>query len=49
MLLKDSTGLDDTVSAETKKDAVREPVTYTKTGGTVPAEQSTNTSISVSV
>lgn len=49
VLLKDSTGLDDTVSTETKTDAVREPVTYTKTGETVPAEQSTNTSISVSV
>ena len=49
VLLKDSTGLDNTVSAETKTDAVREPVTYTKTGETVSAEQSTNTSISVSV
>ena len=49
MLLKDSTGLDDTVSAETKTDAVREPVTYTKTGEPVSAEQSISTSISVSV
>lgn len=49
VLLKDSTDMDDTVSTETKTDAVREPVTYTKTGETVPAEQSTNTSISVSV
>lgn len=49
VLLKDSTGLDDTVSAETKTDAVREPVTYTKTGETVSTEQSTSTSISVSV
>lgn len=49
VLLKDSTGLDDTVSAETKTDAVREPVTYTKTGEPVSAEQSISTSISVSV
>ena len=49
VLLKDSTGLDNTVSAETKADSVKEPVTYTKTGETVSAEQSTSTSISVSV
>lgn len=49
VLLKDSTGLDDTVSAETKTDTVSEPVTYTKTGETVSAEQSISTSISVSV
>lgn len=49
VLLKDSTGLDDMVSIETKTDAVREPITYTKTGEAVPAEQSTNTNISISV
>ena len=49
VLLKDNIGLDSTVSAETKTDAVREPVTYTKTGETVSAEQSTGTSISVPV
>ena len=47
VLLKDSTGLDNTVSAETKTDAVKEPVTYTKTGETVSAEQSTSISVSV--
>ena len=47
VLLKDSTGLDDTVSTETKTDAVREPVTYTKTGETVSAEQESNISVSV--
>ena len=47
MLLKDSAGLDDTVSAESRTDAVREPVTYTKTGDTVSAEQSTSISVSV--
>ena len=49
VLLKDSTGLDDTVSAETKADAAGEPVTYTKTGETVFAEQSISTNISVSI
>ena len=49
VLLKDSTGLDDTVSAETKTDAVREPIAYTKTGETVSAEQGISTNISVSV
>ncbi len=47
VLLKDSTGLDNTLSAETKTDAVKEPVTYTKTGETVSAEQSTSISVSV--
>lgn len=47
VLLKDSTGLDDTVSAETKTDTVSEPVTYTKTGETVSAEQSISISVSV--
>ena len=41
------TGMDNTVSAETKTDAVKEPVTYTKTGETVSAEQSTSISVSV--
>ena len=49
VLLKDSTGLDDTVSAETKTDTVRKPITYTKTGETVSAEQGISTNISVSV
>lgn len=49
ILLKDNIDLDSTASAETKTDVVKEPVTYTKTGETVPAEQSTNTSISVLV
>jgi len=49
VLLKDSTDSDSAVSAETKTDAVKEPVTYTKTGETVSAEQSISTSISVSV
>ncbi|MCM1563523.1 MAG: hypothetical protein NC079_07920 [Clostridium sp.] len=49
VLLKDNIDSDSAVSAETKSDTVKEPVTYTKTGKTVPAEQSTSTSISVSV
>ncbi len=49
VLLNDSTGLDNTVSGETKTDAVKEPVTYTKTGETFSTEQSTDTSISVSI
>lgn len=49
ILLKDNIGLDSKASAETKTDIVKEPVTYTKTGEPVPAEQSKNTSISVSV
>ncbi len=46
-LLKDSTASDSTVSAETKTDAVKESVTYTKTGETVPAKQGTSISVSV--
>ena len=49
VLLKDSTDLDNKVTAETKTDPVREPVTYTKTGETVSAKQGTSKSISVSV
>ncbi len=47
VLLKDSTDSDSTVSDETKTDAVKEPVTYTKTGETVPAEQGASISVSV--
>ncbi len=46
-LLKDSTDSDSTIPAETKTDAEKEPVTYTKTGETVPAEQGTSISVSV--
>lgn len=49
VLLKDSTGLDNTASGETKTDTVKEPITYSKTGETVWAEQNASTSISVSV
>lgn len=47
VLLEDNTGLDNTVSAETKTDAVKEPVSYTKTGETVSVEQSTSISVFV--
>ncbi len=47
VLLKDSTDSDSTVPAETKTDAVKESVTYTKTGETVPAEQGASISVSV--
>ncbi len=47
VLLKDSTASDSTVSAETKTDAVKESVTYTKTGEAVPAKQGTSISVSV--
>ncbi len=47
VLLKDSTDSDSTVPAETKTDAVKEPVTYTKTGETVLAEQEASISVSV--
>lgn len=49
VLLKDNIDSDSAVSAEIKSDTVKEPVTYAKTGKTVPAEQNTSTSISVSV
>lgn len=49
VLLKDSTGVDNTISAGTKADAVKEPVTYTKTGEKVSAEQHTGTSIEYEV
>lgn len=46
-LLQDHFGPDRTVSAEIKTDAVNEPMTYTKTGETVLAEQSPGVSVSV--
>lgn len=49
VLLKDNVDSGSTGSDEIKMDAVKEPVTYTKTGETVPAEQSTSAGISVSV
>lgn len=47
VLMKDNIAPDSTVSAEIKTDAVKEPVTYTKTGETVSGEQSTSISVSV--
>ncbi len=47
ILLKGSTDSDSTVPAETKTDAVKEPVTYTKTGETVPAQQGASISVFV--
>ncbi len=47
ILLKDSTDSDSAVPVETKTDAAKEPVTYTKTGETVPAEQGASISVSV--
>ncbi len=51
VLLKDNTGLDDTepdmTKNVTKTDAVKEPVTYTKTGETVSEEQGPSISVSV--
>lgn len=47
VLLKDSTDMDNTASSETKTDVAKEPVTYTKTGEAVPAEQESNISVSV--
>lgn len=46
-LLEDNLDLDGTGSDEIKRDAVKEPVTYTKTGETVSAEQETRISVSV--
>lgn len=46
-LLKDNIDSDSTGSDEIKTDAVKEPVTYTKTGETVPSEQIANISVSV--
>lgn len=47
VLLKDGMDSDSTSHDEIKAGAVRQPVTYTKTGETVPAEQETSISISV--
>ncbi len=47
VLLKDSIDSDSTGSDEIKMDAVKEPVTYTKTGETVPAEQGASISVLV--
>ncbi len=47
VLLKDSTDSDSTAPAETKTDAVKEPVTYTKAGETVPSKQGASISVSV--
>ena len=47
VLLKDNTGLDSMDSDVTKTDAVKEPMTYTKTGDTVSEEQSPSISVSV--
>lgn len=47
VLLKGDTGLDSAGSDEIKTDAVKEPVTYTKTGGTVPIEREASISVFV--
>ena len=47
VLLKDSMDSGDTDSDEIKMDVVKEPVTYTKTGETLPSEQGTSISVSV--
>ncbi|MDE6211981.1 MAG: hypothetical protein K2M70_00700 [Lachnospiraceae bacterium] len=47
VLLKDTTGLDSMDSDVTKTDAVKEPVTYTKSGETVSEEQGPSISVSV--
>ncbi len=47
VLLKDNVDSGSTGSDEIKMDAVKEPVTYTKTGETVPAEQEASISVSV--
>lgn len=49
VLLKDNIDSGSTGSDEIKKESVKEPVTYTKSGDSVPAEQSTSISVSVSV
>lgn len=45
--LEDNTDLDNTDSDETNTDAVKEPVTYTKTGEVVHGEPSASISVSV--
>ncbi len=47
VLLKDNIDSDSTGSDEIKIDTVKEPVTYTKTGETVPSEQMAGISVSV--
>ena len=47
VLLKDNVDSGSTGSDEIKMDAVKEPVTYTKTGETVPSEQGASISVSV--
>ncbi len=47
VLLKDNVDSDSTGSDEIKMNAVKEPVTYTKTGETVPSEQGASLSVSV--
>ena len=47
VLLKDNVDSGSTGSDEIKMDAVKEPITYTKTGETVPSEQGASISVSV--
>lgn len=47
VLLKDNVDSGSTGSDEIKTDAVKEPVTYSKTGETVPSEQGASISVSV--
>lgn len=47
VLSKDHINLDSTESDEIKTDAVKEPVTYIKTGEMVPVEQEASISVSV--
>lgn len=47
VLLKGDIDLDSAGSDEIRRDAVKEPVTYTKTGGAVPGEQEAGISVSV--
>ncbi len=47
VLLKENIDSDGTGSDEIKTDAIKEPVTYTKTGETVPLEQGGSISVSV--
>ena len=47
VLLKDNIDSDSTGSDERKMDAVKKPVTYTKTGETLPSEQGASISVSV--
>ena len=47
VLLKDNIDSDSTGSDERKMDAVKEPVTYTKTGETHPSEQGASISVSI--